>query len=204
MKRGLLVPLSLLLAVAWMTSAAVASTASATIAAQLAAEGDRLGANRALLDDALALYERSFALEPPSAERLLKRGKLRERAGDPQGAIADLTWALARPGVDAETVLAERCRVYRLGHDAQRARADCVRALRLNEDNVIANGELAELELAAKNPSSAWRYATRASEMDSQTTRYEAIRCRAAEQMDWAVGKATACARAELILPEDR
>ena len=198
---GLLVIFLALFAV----SPALGSTgASSIIAAQLEAEGDRLGADRANLDEALARYDRAIALEEPSARRLFRRSELRLAAGDRRGAISDLTWALARPDADREAVLALRCRAKRLVGDRVGALADCREAQRLNAGDPIANGERAEIELVIGNFGSAWQFATTAREMDSQTTRYDALRCRIAGQMQSQEKMAQSCPRARQIGVDER
>lgn len=184
--------------------ACAATSATGIVAEELEREGDRLGANRLHLAEAISLYDRAVALEDPPPTRLVKRSLLRLAAGDGQGAIADLTWALARPNVDREAALATRCSAHRAVGNRMRARADCEQALRLNPDDPRANGELAELEFAAGNIGAAWRLATTATEMDARNTRYESIRCRIAQQMSWTERIASTCARAQQIDVEDR
>ncbi len=163
-----------------------------------------MSVDRANLSEAIGLYDRAIALEDPTPRRLYRRSQLRLVAGDPRGAIADLSWALARPGADREAVFALRCRAKRLVGDRRGALADCGEAERLNPDDPIANGERAELELLAGNLGPAWRYATTASEMDSRTTRYETIRCRIAQRMNAQEKITEACARAQQIGADDR
>ena len=190
--------------VASTTLSSASTSATSIIATQLEADGDRLGTGRSHLAEAISLYDRAIELEVPPAARLSKRGALRLAAGDVHGAIADLTWALARPDADRETVYAVRAHAFRLAGNRQRSLADCEQALRLNPDDPQANGERAELELLAGNYGSAWRYATRATEMDSRQMTYEATRCRAAQQMKWPEGVASACVRAQQLDAEDR
>ena len=188
--------LAVLIALLAVSPAHGSTGASSIIAAQLVAEGDRLSADRANLDEALARYDRAIALEEPSARRLFRRSELRLAAGDRRGAISDLTWALARPDAAREAVLALRCRAKRLVGDRAGALADCREAQRLNADDPIANGERAEIELSIGNLGSAWQFATTASEMDSHTTRYDALRCRIAGQMLSQEKMAQSCSRA--------
>ena len=178
--------------------------ASSIIAAQLVAEGDRLSADRANLDEALARYDRAIALEEPSAKRLFRRSELRLAVGDERGAISDLSWALARPDADREAVLALRCRARRLRGDGRGALADCREAQRLNTDDPIANSERAELELLASNFETAWRFATTASEMNPHTSRYGALRCRIAQRMQSQEKMAQSCASARKIDVDER
>jgi len=192
------------LLIALTTTASASTTATNIIATQLEAEGDRLGTTRSHVAEAISLYDRAIELELPPAARIFKRGELRLTAGDLRGAIADLTWALTRPDADRETVLTARAHAFRLAGNRARSFADCNEALRLNADNPQANGERAELELLAGNIGSAWRYATRATEMDSRRMTYESTRCRAAQQMKWPEGVAASCVRAQQLDADDR
>ena len=196
--------LAVLIALLAVSPAHGSTGASSIIAAQLVAEGDRLSADRANLDEALARYDRAIALEEPSARRLFRRSELRLAAGDRRGAISDLTWALARQDADREAVLALRCRAKRLVGDRVGALADCREAQRLNAGDPIANGERAEIELVIGNFGSAWQFATTAREMDSQTTRYDALRCRIAGQMQSQEKMAQSCPRARQIGVDER
>ena len=81
--------------------------------------------------EALALVTEALELDPGSVEALTERGNLRMRAGDLQGAIADLDSAIAGGALDVRTWIQRADAHLRSGHLAL-AEQDATRALAID------------------------------------------------------------------------
>lgn len=142
--------------------AAKAQTGSSVGRLSLPAEVNRLDARALALlrsdrhNDALALLDRSLAIEKDNPRALSYRAIARLALGDPEAAVGDYEKALPldatlrrRAGLDIAQAYTARGRARSAGGDAERAAADYRRALTFDAGHAPALAELALLALQA-------------------------------------------------------
>jgi Tfp pilus assembly protein PilF len=106
------------------------------------------------MEDALALLDRTLALDPLNAAALRARGVLLVRTGNLAGAAAHYDLVERRINPDLSTLVNAAVLAARTG-DLDRARTRLERALALDPTNAAAHLDLAEVHMLRRDPAAA-------------------------------------------------